>query len=157
MGDGGYPRWPVGCRGGSTIVVGEVALNCAHPVWRMGGISAVADEAAHCYMRKLFERCHGFTMLSFGGWVASPRWRTRPSSFSPLWQIGKWRISCFPYGMGGVLRGRGRSYFLLSALFVCEVPLIRHVVITLWVTRVIGVSSPRLRAMSTSAVAEKLA
>ena len=29
----------------------------------------------------------------------------------------------FPYGMGGVLRGCGRSHPLLSALFVCEVPL----------------------------------
>ena len=35
----------------------------------MGGISAVADEAAHCYMRKLFEMCHGFAILNFGGWV----------------------------------------------------------------------------------------
>ena len=27
--------------------VGEVALHFVHPGWRMGGISAVADEAAH--------------------------------------------------------------------------------------------------------------
>ena len=43
--------------------------------WEMPwvGISAVADEAAHCYMRKLFERCHGLAILNFSGWVASPR------------------------------------------------------------------------------------
>ena len=35
-------------RGWSTIAVGEVALHVVHPGWRMGGISAVADEAAHC-------------------------------------------------------------------------------------------------------------
>ena len=34
-------------RGWSTIAVGEVALHFVHPGWRMGGISAVADEAAH--------------------------------------------------------------------------------------------------------------
>jgi len=35
-------------------------------LWRMDGISAVADEAAHCYMRKLF-------VVEFCGWIASPR------------------------------------------------------------------------------------
>ena len=49
------------------IVVGEVALHVVHPGWRMSSISAVADEAAHCSRRFLFERCHGLTILDFGG------------------------------------------------------------------------------------------
>ena len=48
-----FVRWGMGAiRGWSTIAVGEVALHFVHPGWRMGGISAVADEAAHCSLRR---------------------------------------------------------------------------------------------------------
>ena len=87
-------------------------------------ISAVADEAAHCYMRKLFERCHGLAILNFGGWVGVfSAVVDEAIHFSPLWQVVTWHSPCLAYGMGGFLRGCGRSHPLLSALFVCEVPL----------------------------------
>ncbi len=77
-------------RGWPAIVVGEVASHFVHPGWRMGGISAVADEAAHCYMRKLFERCHGLTILNFGGLVGFSAGADEAILFTPLWQVGKW-------------------------------------------------------------------
>ena len=89
----------------------------------ISGISAVADEAAHWYVRKLFERCHGLSIFTFGGWVPSPRLRTRPFIFPRYGRLGNGINHVFPYGMGGVLRGCGRSHPLLSALLVCEVPL----------------------------------
>ena len=68
----------------------------------MGNISAVANEAAHCYMRKLFERCHGLTILNFGGWVGFSAVADDATHVSPLWQVGKCHRGCFAIILGWV-------------------------------------------------------
>ena len=73
-----------------------------HPGWRMGSSSAVADEAAHCTRRSLFERCHGLTILNFGGWVVFSAVADEATHCSPLWRVGKCHSGCFAIILGWV-------------------------------------------------------
>ena len=54
----------------------------------MGGISEVADEAAHSSPRQLFERCHELTILDFCGWVGFSEVADEAIQFSPLIMAG---------------------------------------------------------------------